>query len=59
MAEKGSDLSKFVADGIAKIVMGQATVDSIDKLFEDWKARGGSKVIQEYTDAWKARNAGK
>lgn len=55
MAEKGSDLSKFVSDGIAKIVMGQAPVDSIDKLFEDWKARGGSKVIQEYTDAWKAR----
>jgi putative aldouronate transport system substrate-binding protein len=59
MAEKGSDLSKFVSDGIAKIVMGQTTVDSIDKLFEDWKARGGSKVMQEYTDAWKARNAGK
>ncbi len=55
MAEKGSDLSKFVSDGIAKIVMGQAPVDSIDKLFEDWKARGGSKVMQEYTDAWKAR----
>lgn len=55
MAEKGSDLSKFVSDGIAKIVMGQASVDSIDKLFEDWKARGGSKVMQEYTDAWKAR----
>lgn len=59
MAEKGSDLSKFVSDGIAKIVMGQAPVESIDKLFEDWKARGGSKVMQEYTDAWKARNAGK
>jgi putative aldouronate transport system substrate-binding protein len=55
MAEKGSDLSKFISDGIAKIVMGQAPVDSIDKLFEDWKARGGSKVMQEYTDAWKAR----
>lgn len=58
VADKGSDLSKFVADGIAKIVMGQEPADYMDKLFEEWKARGGSKVIQEYTDAWKARNAG-
>ncbi|WP_397333971.1 extracellular solute-binding protein [Paenibacillus sp. YN15] len=59
MAEKGADLNKFVADRIAKIIMGEAPVDSIDKLFEEWKARGGSQVMEEYTTAWKARKAGK
>ncbi|WP_438444456.1 extracellular solute-binding protein [Gorillibacterium sp. sgz5001074] len=59
MAEKGADLNKFVSDGIAKIVMGENPVDSIDKLFTEWKARGGSQVIQEYTEAWKTRTSGK
>lgn len=59
MAEKGADLNKFLADGVAKIIMGDSSVDSLDKLFEDWKGRGGSQVMQEYTDAWKARSSGK
>jgi putative aldouronate transport system substrate-binding protein len=59
MSDKGADLNKFVADGVAKIVMGEAPVDSIDKLFEEWKSRGGSQVMEEYTAAWKARKSAK
>jgi putative aldouronate transport system substrate-binding protein len=54
-ADKGEDLKKFMTDGMIKIVMGAQPVDSVDKLFEDWKARGGDQVLKEMNDAWKAR----
>ncbi|WP_201318003.1 extracellular solute-binding protein [Paenibacillus sp. EPM92] len=41
----------------AKIVTGRDPLDSFDKFVEDWKKRGGDKVIQEATE-WYLKNKG-
>ncbi|GBF76131.1 sugar ABC transporter substrate-binding protein [Paenibacillus sp. 598K] len=57
-AELGAELNKIVADGTVSIVMGQQPVDYLDEIFEQWKRRGGDKILQEMNEAWKARNGG-
>ncbi|CAK4869391.1 unnamed protein product [Aphanomyces euteiches] len=54
-ADKNEELKKFMTDGMIKIVIGEQPVDSVDKLFEDWKSRGGQQMLEEMTAAWKAR----
>ncbi|NRF93803.1 extracellular solute-binding protein [Paenibacillus frigoriresistens] len=41
----------------AKIVTGHDPLDSFDKFVEDWKKRGGDKVIQEATE-WYVKQSG-
>ncbi|WP_248927490.1 extracellular solute-binding protein [Paenibacillus hamazuiensis] len=43
----------------AKIITGKESIDSFDKFVDDWKKRGGDKVIQEATDWYKKQGGGK
>ncbi|MDR6548846.1 extracellular solute-binding protein [Paenibacillus qinlingensis] len=42
----------------AKIITGRDPIDSFDKFVEDWKKRGGDKVIQDATE-WYLKNQAK
>ncbi|RKP51465.1 extracellular solute-binding protein [Cohnella endophytica] len=54
-AEKGAELTQNVVDGLVMVITGHKTIDYLDQMFEDWKNRGGSKILTEMNEAWKAR----
>lgn len=54
-AEKGAELGKYTTDELIKIIVGKEPVDYLDKIFAEWKNRGGEQVLKEMNEAWKAR----
>ena len=50
MTSKWSNLDKLEDEAFAKIIMGQAPLDSFDTFVEQWKAQGGDQIIQEITE---------
>lgn len=53
MASKWSNLEKLQEETFAKIVLGQASVDSFDDFVKNWLAQGGQDVINEVAEAIK------
>ena len=53
MQSKWSNLQKMETETFAKILMGQAPVDTFDTFVSDWKAQGGDQILKEITEASK------
>lgn len=53
MATKWSNLQKLEKETFAKIIMGQADIDSFDKFVSDWKAQGGDQIAGEIAELTK------
>lgn len=49
--EVGSELMKLVSDAEVKYIIGEIDDAGFDKMIEQWKSTGGSKVIAEYEAA--------
>ncbi len=47
MESKWSNLKKMEDETFAKIIMGQASIDSFDDFVNDWKKQGGDKIVEE------------
>lgn len=48
-SEKGKELDKLIEDARTKFIMGALDENGWNKVVEQWKQNGGSKVIEEYT----------
>ncbi|MEW9702515.1 extracellular solute-binding protein [Paenibacillus sp. SI8] len=51
--EKGVQLQAIITDATYKYIYGTIDKAGFDKAVEDWKSRGGSKIIEEYSTAKK------
>ncbi|WP_410769556.1 extracellular solute-binding protein [Fontibacillus sp. BL9] len=51
--EKGVELQQIITDATYKYMYGQIDKAGFDKAVEDWKSRGGAKIIEEYNAAAK------
>ncbi|MBQ4898699.1 extracellular solute-binding protein [Paenibacillus sp. Marseille-P2973] len=49
--EKGVELQQLITDATYKYMYGQIDKAAFEKAVEDWKSRGGSKIIEEYNAA--------
>jgi len=47
MTSKWANLDKLEDEAFAKIIMGQAPLDSFDTFVEEWKKQGGDEIIAE------------
>jgi putative aldouronate transport system substrate-binding protein len=50
--EKGGDLDKLIMDARIKFVMGELDEAGFNKAIEDWRSRGGDKIISEMTEQY-------
>jgi putative aldouronate transport system substrate-binding protein len=55
-ATKGSDLDKYILGEQTKMISGQRPISDWDKMVQEWKDRGGDKVIKEINDGIKAKH---
>ena len=53
MESKWANLAKMEDQAFAKIVLGQASIDTFDKFVKDWNAQGGQEIIKEITESIK------
>ena len=53
MQSKWANLQKMENETFAKILMGQAPIDSFDTFVSDWKAQGGDQILKEISEAAK------
>lgn len=53
MATKWANLEKLEKETFAKIILGQAPLDSFDEFVTRWNAEGGAEIITEITEAVK------
>ncbi|SHO53887.1 extracellular solute-binding protein [Anaerocolumna xylanovorans] len=53
MASKWSNLEKLQEETFAKIVLGQASIDSFDTFTKNWLAQGGQDIINEVAEVAK------
>ncbi|WP_168123932.1 extracellular solute-binding protein [Paenibacillus sp. HB172176] len=51
--EMGTQLQELIKDATYKYMYGQIDKAGFDKAIEDWKGRGGEKMIEEYSAAYK------
>ena len=51
--EKGVELQKIIDDATYKYIYGSSDQAGFEKSIEDWKQRGGDKIIEEYNAAYK------
>ncbi|MFC5450958.1 extracellular solute-binding protein [Paenibacillus aestuarii] len=51
--EKGVQLQALITDATYKYIYGNLDKAGFDKAVEDWKSRGGSKIIDEYNAVYK------
>ena len=51
--EKGPQLQAVIIDATNKYIYGTIDKAGFDKAIEDWKSRGGSKIIEEYNAVYK------
>jgi putative aldouronate transport system substrate-binding protein len=49
--EKGAELSQYTTDTYTEIVTGRASIDKLDELISQWRARGGDQIRKELEDA--------
>ena len=50
MEARWANLEKMEDETFAKIVLGQAPIESFDKFVEDWHKQGGQEIIDEITE---------
>ncbi|WP_341348431.1 extracellular solute-binding protein [Paenibacillus sp. FSL H3-0469] len=50
---KGVELQQIIADATYKYMYGQLDKAGFEKEVENWKSRGGAKIIEEYNAAYK------
>jgi putative aldouronate transport system substrate-binding protein len=50
--EKGTELDKIIKDARVKFIMGAIDENGFNKQVADWRAKGGDKIIEEYTQAY-------
>jgi putative aldouronate transport system substrate-binding protein len=55
MARPELDSTKLWNDFAAKVITGNESVDNFDQFVEDWKSRGGEKLIKETTEWYKSK----
>lgn len=53
MVSKWANLEKLEDETFAKIIMGQASIDTFDTFVKDWKAQGGDQIIKEMEELLK------
>ncbi|MCU6712818.1 extracellular solute-binding protein [Paenibacillus sp. J5C_2022] len=58
-ATKGGEIDKFIIGEQIKMIAGQRPLSDWDDIVEEWKARGGTQIIQEMNDGIQARQAAK
>ncbi|MBD2868195.1 extracellular solute-binding protein [Paenibacillus arenilitoris] len=51
--EKGTELQEIIKDATYKYMYGSIDKAGFDKAVEDWKKRGGDKIIEEFNAAYK------
>ncbi|MGG1552558.1 extracellular solute-binding protein [Paenibacillus ferrarius] len=51
--EKGVQLQAVITDATNKYIYGNIDKAGFDKAIEDWKSRGGSKIIEEFNAVYK------
>lgn len=51
--EKGVELQQIITDATYKYIYGQLDKAGFEKEVEDWKSRGGAKIIEEYNAEYK------
>nr|WP_311198812.1 extracellular solute-binding protein [Paenibacillus sp. YPD9-1] len=51
--EKGVQLQEIIKDATYKYMYGNLDKAGFEKAIEDWKSRGGNKIIEEYNAAYK------
>jgi putative aldouronate transport system substrate-binding protein len=51
--EKGQELQKIITDASYQYMYGKLDKAGFDKAIEDWKSRGGDKIIAEFNAAYK------
>ncbi|MCY9667003.1 extracellular solute-binding protein [Paenibacillus alginolyticus] len=51
--EKGTQLQDVIKDATNKYIYGTIDKAGFDKAIEDWKSRGGSRIIEEYNAVYK------
>lgn len=51
--EQGSELGKIITDATFKFIMGEINEDGFKQAVDNWKKSGGSKIIEEYEEAYK------
>ncbi|TCN01171.1 carbohydrate ABC transporter substrate-binding protein (CUT1 family) [Paenibacillus sp. BK033] len=51
--EKGVELQTIITDATYKYIYGEIDKAGFDKAVEDWKKRGGDKIIEEFNAAYK------
>ena len=51
--EKGTQLQELITDATYKYIYGQIDKAGFDKAIEDWKKRGGDKIIEEFNASYK------
>jgi len=47
MESNWANLKKMEDETFAKIIMGQASIDSFDDFVTNWKKQGGDKILEE------------
>lgn len=52
--EQGQELQKIITDATYQYMYGAIDKAGFEKAIEDWKSRGGQKIIDEYTAAYTA-----
>lgn len=52
--EKGTELNKMLFENIVKVITGEQPLEFYDKALEDWKAKGGQKILDEMNETYQA-----
>jgi putative aldouronate transport system substrate-binding protein len=55
LAQKGEELNKFLIGEQTKMIVGQRPVEEWDQMIEEWKQRGGARIMKEVNDGIQAR----
>lgn len=53
-SQVGGTIDQIISDARDKYIIGAITIDQFNKEVERWKSQGGSKIIEEYSAAYKA-----
>lgn len=51
--EKRPDLAKFYPDFRIRFIIGESSLEDLDKLYADWKSRGGDEALKFVNDWYK------
>lgn len=52
MKEKGAELNKLLFENVVKVISGDQPLEFYDKSLEEWKTKGGQKIIDEMNKAY-------